>query len=130
MLAITCGPNGGSAQSHPATGSNAGLYISTNKGVTWSQVSNVNEALCLGWGGIVPGDSYPSLFFYGWLGTSLNNMGHYRSGDLGTTWHSLGQTNGFNWGTPIAIDGLKNTSGGCVVMNTYEVGQQGGAIYA
>ncbi len=130
LLAITCGPNGGSAQPHPATGNNAGLYISTDKGVTWSKVPNVNEPLCLGWGLLVPGESHPSLFFYGWNGTALADMGTWRTGDLGATLHSLGQTNGFNWGTPIAIDGSKTVPGSCVVMNTYEVGQQGGAIYS
>jgi hypothetical protein len=117
VLAVTCGPNGGSAQPHPNTGVNAGLFISTDKGVTWSAATGVQEPQCLGWGITVPGDPHPSLFFYGWLGGA---MGTYRSGDYGSTWEFLGEYNGPSWGVPVAMDGDKVNQRQVVVLLGFE----------
>jgi hypothetical protein len=68
----------------------------TGCGGTWTQVPNVESLFCFSFGAAKPGNSYPSLYAFGWAsddGGSTYNYGAWRSDNIsaGTpTWTKIG----------------------------------------
>ena len=73
---------------------NDGFYQSSNGGVTWNAVANVNAVDAFGFGAAAPGQSYPAIYIAGWVNNvygiwqSINDaqswtlLGTYPNGDL------------------------------------------------
>ena len=60
-----------------------GLYHSTNAGVTFKSLDNVQEAHSLGFGRAAKGKKYPALYLIG----KVNDVqALFRSDDAGATW--------------------------------------------
>lgn len=83
-LFYTPGNIGGTTPSSPVT---SPFYRSTNGGVTWSAVPNVNSVTCFNFGAIAPGQTYPSIVIAGFVG---GVYGIWQSNDDAVTWTQLG----------------------------------------
>ncbi len=60
-----------------------GLYRSTNSGTSFTQVTNVQNAIAVSFGKSAPGETYPAVFI---VGTVNGTYGFYRSDDNGANW--------------------------------------------
>ena len=66
---------------------------STNQGVTWTAIPNVQEVLTFGFGAAAPGQSNPTLYIVGWVN---NVFGIWQSNNATNstvatpTWVNLG----------------------------------------
>lgn len=60
-----------------------GIWHSTDSGVTFTKLSNVDAATNIGFGKAAPGQAYPALFSSATIG---GVQGIYRSDDVGATW--------------------------------------------
>ncbi len=61
----------------------AGLYHSTDSGISFSKVSSAKTAARVALGKAVPGKTYPAVYIVGTVGSTY---GIYRSDDSGATW--------------------------------------------
>ncbi|HEX8325443.1 MAG TPA: discoidin domain-containing protein [Tepidisphaeraceae bacterium] len=61
----------------------AGLFRSTDGGVTFTNVGTANVAYQVGFGAAAPGNSYPAVYLSGQVDGAI---GVYRSDDAGATW--------------------------------------------
>lgn len=105
---------------HPAS---TQLWHSTDAGATWTALANTGETFCVGFGATFAGQSYPAIYFVGWLS---NVYGVWRSIDnFATTPVKIGD--GFPGGS---IDPIKDCDGdGTVIGNMYMVTGGNGAYY-
>lgn len=66
-----------------STGNAYGIWRSTNSGASFTQLANVQEADCIGFGKAATGKTYMSVF----ASAKIENVrGLFRSDDLGATW--------------------------------------------
>lgn len=90
----------------------APLWKSTDGGATWSSANpDLTRVLMAGWGRIMPGASYPSLYVYG---TYMGAKGFFRSSDAGATWDRIAGeylADNYIFDNVRDIDGDKNTPG-------------------
>ena len=63
-----------------------GVKRSSDGGATWSDLPTIKAVGPLGVGAPMPGSTSPTLFGYGFVGSTI---GLYRSTDLGTSWTFL-----------------------------------------
>jgi len=106
-LFLAAGKSGNPGDANPGTGR---LKRSTDGGATWADAGGgtIREPYCVGFGAAAPGQSYPAIYFVGWLN---GVYGIWRSNDECATWESVG-TNPFGWvDIPIDIDGSKEVYG-------------------
>ena len=61
----------------------AGLYHSTDGGVSFTKIASVSGVDALGFGKAAPGKNFPVVFL---LGSINNRHARYRSDDAGQTW--------------------------------------------
>src|SRR5262249_12606213 len=66
---------------------NDGFYQSTNGGVTWNTVPNVNAVDAFGFGAAAPGQSYPAIYIAGWVN---NAYGIWQSINDAQSWTQIG----------------------------------------
>lgn len=120
-LFITCGFSwpGSGGGSYPSTGTTNQFWYSTNGGATWTQVPNVSDVWCFGFGQPYPGKSVPTLWIYGFAGPGgvQKKWGIWRSNDLGVS--------GNDWTRAVYWDGGVNIGEGSPVslsgdMNDYK----------
>jgi hypothetical protein len=81
------------------TAENNALKHSTNGGVTFTAVANVQDSRCVGFGKAAPGNTYPTIFLYGKMN---DQWGIYSSTDEGASWSLLREN---SWGSTDEIDG-------------------------
>ena len=79
-LFFTGGWQGGSEPTQEA------FMRSTNQGVTWTAVPNVEEVSCFGFGAAAPGQSYPTIYIVGWVN---NVYGIWQSTNNAQSWTQL-----------------------------------------
>jgi xyloglucan-specific exo-beta-1,4-glucanase len=86
------------------TGSEYGLYHSTNSGTSFTRLGNVDEADAVGFGKAATGQTYPALYISAKV---AGVRGIYRSDDVGAGWlrvnddaHQYGVTNSAITGDP------------------------------
>ncbi|MFC7682078.1 xyloglucanase [Paenibacillus sp. GCM10028914] len=72
-----------SAKDNSDISSPFGLWHSTDGGVTFTKVNNVQEAATIGFGKAAPGQKYMALYSYAKIN---NKYGVYRSDNKGVTW--------------------------------------------
>lgn len=99
---------------HPA---NQRFYRSVDGGATWKAIAKVREVWSFGFGHAAPGQSYPTVFIYGWVEGVL---GIWRSDDECVTWTKI--SDGFPTGT---IDSVKVIEGDANVYGTVYIGLAG-----
>ena len=72
----------------------SGLYQSSNFGATFTKLSAVAEVYQFDFGKAKPGSTYPAVFIWGKIGTTV---GFFRSDDTGATWTRIND-NSHNFG--------------------------------
>lgn len=114
-LFISGGSVGVPGDSNPG---NTIFQRSTDGGLTWTRIGpssgdgQIREVLALGFGAAKPGESYPAIYFCGWLQVSgAYQFGIWRSYDNTTSWERL-----IEWPLPSlshckSIDGSKEKYG-------------------
>jgi hypothetical protein len=98
-LGSTSGP-------HP---NNDKFFRSTDHGATWNAVPGVSEVWTFGFGKMAPGESYPAIYIFGWVGGAV---GIWRSDDNAVTWIRL--SDGFplsSFDQIVTMEGDANTYG-------------------
>ena len=93
------GSAGGNPGSQPFTSS--GLYHSTNGGTSFTQITNVEEPYCVGFGAN-SGGGYPSVYIVGWVNVSGTfTYGAWESDNASSgatpTWKSIGLPSRIVW---------------------------------
>ncbi|MBN1182770.1 MAG: hypothetical protein JXB49_10815 [Bacteroidales bacterium] len=63
----------------------SGLYITKDKGTTFTQIETVTRCDAVSAGKPAEGSNYPSIFIYG-ITVDDSNLGIHRSDDIGETW--------------------------------------------
>ena len=114
-LFLSGGNVGNAGDSNPGS---SRLQRSTDGGSNWSQVGAasgagaIREPKCVGFGAAKPGQSYPAVYFVGWLnvaGTYVYAI--WRSYDNCSTWENLGNYPINSLATFRDIDGSKESYG-------------------
>lgn len=84
-----------------------GLYHSSNSGMNFSKLSNIQVANSISFGKAAPGKTYPTLFLFG----KVNNLiGFYSSVDAGKTWLKINDSQ-HQYGYDAALVGDQSTFG-------------------
>jgi photosystem II stability/assembly factor-like uncharacterized protein len=102
-LFFTSGPQGGSANVHPAPNR---FMRSINGGAMWSAVPNVLEVRAFGFGRALT--SYPAIFISGWV---KGVYGIWRSDDNAQSWTQIGDFPLGSMDEVKAVEGDKNDYG-------------------
>jgi len=104
------------------------LYLYSNKGKTYKQLTGITVCTMAGWGKAAPGKINPTIFAYGKIGIE-STMRIYRSEDMGTTWVRITDNSQQFGGGPLRdlIFGDMNTYGR-VFMTNYGLGLVYGEI--
>jgi xyloglucan-specific exo-beta-1,4-glucanase len=76
------------------SGTNSGIWHSTDSGATFTKLSNVSAALNIGFGKAAPGQSYMALYAIATVG---GTQGIFRSDDGGATWIQINDAQ-HQWG--------------------------------
>lgn len=109
-LFFTGGPIGG------PTNDADQLQRSTDGGANWSNVTNV-KAIKVGFGKIAPGQTYPSIYVYGFLSSVF---GIFRSDDNASSWVTI--SNGYPMGS---FDEIQTIEGDANTYGTVYIGFSG-----
>lgn len=100
----------------PSSGTANAFWYSTDGGATWTQVPNVQDVWCFGFGQPYPGFTTPTLWVYAFVGPGgvTKKWGIWRSNDLGVS--------GNNWTRACYWDGGHNIPPDCLSgdMNNYQ----------
>lgn len=80
-----------------------GVYISTDGGQTWNEMSNTDKVNNVTTGKAAPGSNYPTIFIQGEVN---GDFGYHASTDMGTNWTKIGTypLGNFNYAKVMAGD--------------------------
>ncbi|HEV3341909.1 MAG TPA: hypothetical protein VG125_16195, partial [Pirellulales bacterium] len=92
------------------------FYQSTNGGVTWNAVANVDAVDAFGFGAAAPGQSYPAIYIVGWVN---NVYGIWQSTNDAQSWTEIGTY------PDGSLDEIKTISGNPNVFGEVYVGFAG-----
>jgi hypothetical protein len=109
-LFFTSGPESG------AQPDGIGFYRSTNQGVTWATVANVQDVTTFGYGAPAPGQSYPSIYIVGYVN---NVYGIWQSNNDAQSWIQIGTY------PDSSLDNIKTISGDPNIYGQVYVGFEG-----
>jgi hypothetical protein len=102
-LFFCAGSIGNFGDAHPA---NEPFYRSIDGGRNWTEIGNVKEVLCFGYG--KPAVSYPTIYIMGWVS---GVFGIWRSTDEASTWTKVGDFPLGNMDDPTWLEGDQDTFG-------------------